>query len=347
MEIKINDLLDVYENEVSRNTKNKNKIYHFEKYKMTNIINIKEEIESNTYNIGKYNIFSIYEPKLRIIMSLSIKDRIVDHYIAKYILIPKVEKYLDIRNVASRKNKGISYGLKLLKKYIEENKKYENIYILKLDISKYFYSINHSILKSMLKEILTEEEYNLVSIYIDSTDAEYVNKRIYDIKNNLKLKIKNEKQIKEIEDIPYYNEGCGLTIGNVCSQILSIYYLSRLDFHIIHNLKCKYMIRYCDDIIVFSKDKDYLKDVYIKINKYLENYKLKLNEKKSFIVNIKNGFIFCGNYVKLKNKKTIIKKCYTSRYKIKKNIKKKYKLYMNNKITFKEFFLSYSSYNLF
>ena len=52
-------------------------------------------------------------------MSLDIGNRIVDHYIAKYILIPKLNKYLDIRNVASRKNMGMSYGIKLLKKYIE------------------------------------------------------------------------------------------------------------------------------------------------------------------------------------------------------------------------------------
>ena len=119
MKAKIKDLLDVYHYEVSKTTKNKNRVYNFEKYKMINIINIKNIIESSNYEIDKYNIFYIYEPKLRIVMSLDIGNRIIDHYIAKYILIPKLDKYLDIRNVASRKNMGMSYGIKLLKNYIE------------------------------------------------------------------------------------------------------------------------------------------------------------------------------------------------------------------------------------
>ena len=57
MEVKIKDLLDVYHYEVSKNTKNKNRVYNFEKYKMLNIINIKEIIESGNYEINKYNIF--------------------------------------------------------------------------------------------------------------------------------------------------------------------------------------------------------------------------------------------------------------------------------------------------
>ena len=48
-----------------------------------------------------------------------------------------------------------------------------------------------------------------------------------------------EKQRQEILDIPYYEYGKGLTIGNVCSQILSIFYLSDIDHCIIHDLKCK------------------------------------------------------------------------------------------------------------
>ena len=60
VKVNIKDLLYVYEKEVSKNTKNKYKIYNFEKYKMMNIINIKNSIENNTYSIGKYNIFYIY-----------------------------------------------------------------------------------------------------------------------------------------------------------------------------------------------------------------------------------------------------------------------------------------------
>ena len=345
MKVKIKDLLDVYHYEVSKTTKNKNRVYNFEKYKMINIINIKNIIESSNYEIDKYNIFYIYEPKLRIVMSLDIGNRIIDHYIAKYILIPKLDKYLDIRNVASRKNMGMSYGIKLLKKYIELNKKYDNLYVLKIDIKKYFYSIDHDVLKSMLVNILDDEEYRLVCGFIDSTDKEYVNIKIKEIKKKILKKAKNKKQYQEVLDIPFYEYGKGLTIGNVCSQILSIFYLSKLDFYIIHNLKCKYMVRYCDDIVIFDYDKERLKDVFKKIELELVKYKLKINKNKSFIINIKNGFIFCGNFVKLDGKKTIIKRCKSSKNKIRRNIIKIKKMYKNGIISFRKYFCSINSYN--
>ena len=98
------DLLDIYEKEISINTKNKRKIYNFEINKIENIYDIKNIIESNNYKIYRYNIFSINSPKYRIVMSLNIKDKIINHYVSRFILIPKLDKYLDIRNCATRKN---------------------------------------------------------------------------------------------------------------------------------------------------------------------------------------------------------------------------------------------------
>ena len=344
MIINVYDLLDVYNNEVSKNTKNKRKVYNFEKHKMIHLYNIKSKIENNKYEINNYNIFNIYEPKLRIIMSLSIENRIVDHYLSKYILLPKLDKYLDIRNVASRKNMGMSYGVKLLKKYIEKNKKYDNIYVLKIDISKYFYSIDHKVLKRMLLGKLNNDEYNLVSKFIDSTDYDYVNKRIEEIKNKLKTITTNSYRLNEIDEIPYYLNGKGLTIGNVSSQILSIFYLSELDFYIINNLKCKYMIRYCDDIIILHNDREYLYEVFDKIKDKLKEYKLRINTKKSFITRLDKGVIFCGNYIKIDNKKTIINKCNANKIRIKRNIKKINKKFIENKIIYKSYFNSINCY---
>lgn len=344
MQIDLKDLINIYEQEVSKNTKNKQKIYNFEKNKLMNITKIKEELQTNKYTLGQYNIFYIYEPKLRIIMSLSIKDRIVDHYIAKKILLPKLEKYLDIRNIASRKNMGLSYGLNLLKKYLEKNKKYKELYALKIDISKFFYTIDHQVLKQMLKDKLTEEELKLVSLLIDSTNKEYINKNITKIKTKLLTKAHTPSQEKEIKEIPHYNYGKGLTIGNVCSQILSIFYLSEIDFYIIHHLKCKYMIRYCDDFIIFHPNKNYLIQVLIQVTTKTENYKLTINPKKSTITPLETGVIFCGYHIKIKNKKTIIKKSKKSQERLQYNLKRNKKLYHQGKITFKKYFNSISSH---
>lgn len=330
--IKVNykDLLDIYENEISKCIKNKKKLYNFEKYKIQNITRALNKIKN--FDKEKYNIFLICEPKERIIMSLNLVDKLINHYISRTILIPKLEKYLDIRNVATRKNMGTSYGIKLLKKYLNLNKKYSEFYILKLDISKYFYTIDHNKLKSMLKGKLDNDEYDIVCKIIDSTDYEYVNKKIKVIKEN-----------NDLKNIPYYEKGKGLPIGGLSSQILSTYYLSEVDYYIIHDLKIKYMIRYMDDFILIHKDKEYLKYCLKQIEHKLEQYSLKLNNNKAEITNIKHGFTFLGYNFKLKGK-LIIKLSNQTRYKKIKNLKTKHKLYKNEKITFQNYFCSVNSY---
>ena len=154
MKVNVYDLLNIYEKEVSKNTRNKNKVNNFEKNKMENIYDIKNIIESGNYKVGKYNIFSVNSPKYRIIMSTNIKDKIINHYLTRYVLIEKLDKYLDIRNCATRCNMGYDYAIKLLLRYLEENKKNGKFYILKIDISKYFYSVDHDVLKSLLVDKL-------------------------------------------------------------------------------------------------------------------------------------------------------------------------------------------------
>ncbi len=332
MEVKVNDILDIY-NSIAKNIRNKRKIHLFEMNKMQNIMTIKTKLENNL-NISKYNIFLIREPKERIIMSLNINDKIINHYVTKYILIPKLEKDLDIRNVATRKGYGSDYAIRLIKKYIEENKKYKNFYILKMDISKYFYNIDHDVLKNMLKEKLNKEEMDIISNILSSTNEIYVNKCIKDIisKNNLK-------------DIPIYKYNKGLPIGNMTSQFLYIYYLNKLDHYIIHNLHLKYFVRYSDDIIIINSNKKYLNECLIKIENILNNdYKLKINKKKTYIKNIKDGFIFLGYYFKLKNNKTIIKVSGQTISKIKNNLKIKTNYYKNNNINLNSYFNCISNY---
>lgn len=175
----INTIIDVYDNEVKRNTKNKLKVEEFDNYYSLNIKEIKEELMSGDYIPGEYNIFFIREPKLRIIMSQSIKDKIINHLVARYFLINVFEKGLIENNIATRKNKGTHYGLKLFKKYLNIMKnKYNNFYILKFDISKYFYNIDHDIVKELIRNKIKDKKViSLIDKIIDSTDKEYINKK--------------------------------------------------------------------------------------------------------------------------------------------------------------------------
>lgn len=340
---KLDTILDLFEQEISKNVKNKHKVYMFEKNKFQNVNRILEILHSGNYAGGKYNIFLIKEPKHRIVMALDITDKLINHFVARYVLEVKLSKYLDPRNIATRKNMGTDYGIKLVKKYLELNKKYEKFYILKLDISKYFYSIDHEVLKDLVKDKLTEEEFNFLSIIIDSTNRDYINKKIDEIKKRYLEKHPQYKE--EMSSIPYYEYGKGLPIGNMTSQFLSIFYLYELDHYIVHDLHIKYYVRYMDDFVLIHHDKEVLKDAYEKIKYILNNkYKLKLNSKKTKIVSASVGFSFLGYTYKVVGKKTIVKLRREAYEKIKRRVKQVYYMYESGFIDFNSAFCSIMSY---
>ena len=289
----INVIMNMYDRVISVNTKNKSKIEKFNDYYSCNIINIKNIINSNDYKPNRYNIFFIREPKLRIIMSQNITDKVINHLVAKYFLIDIFEKSFIDTNVATRVNRGTHYGIRKVKKYLNEIKyKNENFYYLKFDISKYFYNIDHEIAKNLIRNKIKDQKVlKVLDDIIDSTNASYVNKIISDFKQNeierirgLKISDK-EKQIKisEVSKIPLYEFGKGLPIGNMTSQIIAILYLNELDHFIKEKLHIKYYCRYMDDGLLIHNDKEYLKYCLDEILKIINKYNLTLNIKKTRI----------------------------------------------------------------
>lgn len=120
--ISLDNLLFIYEKEISKNIKNKKKLYDFEINKMQYIENIMYMLNKGYVGHNLYNIFLIYEPKCRLVMSLSVKDKVINHFVTRYILENKLTKYLDERNVATRKGMGTDYAVKLVIKYMNKLK---------------------------------------------------------------------------------------------------------------------------------------------------------------------------------------------------------------------------------
>lgn len=334
--ISISDIKDVYK-EIRSNTKNKSKIYKFEEFYSLNISKIKEVFDNKNYKVGKYNIFLIREPKYRIIMSQEIFDKLINHVVARRFLLPGLDKSLINTNVATRVNKGTHYGIKYLKEYLNELKG-NNIYALKFDISKYFYNIDHEILINLLKKKIKDKGIiDILVKIINSTDEKYVNQQIELLKEQEILKVKqaslSEKEkiqrIEEVKKIPLYVKGKGLPIGNMTSQILAIFYLNELDHYIKEKLHIKYYIRYMDDGVLLSHDKEYLKYCLKEIGKIITKYKLKLNNKTKIIHVSKEGLDFLGFRFYIVNNKLIMK----VRNDTKKRFKRKLKAIKKEKIS--------------
>ena len=231
---------------IRKNTKHRQKLLNYEMFYLSNIVHIKWVLEMKKYKHDAYNIFLIQEPKYRIIMSERLKDKIVNHLISKYALLPVIEPKLISTNVATRKNKGTKAAVMYFKKYVGELKnKYDKIYVLKCDIKKYFYTIDHNILFNKVKKLLQDEDIlAIVKDIIDSTDVLEVNEEIKKNINREILRLKanknvDMKRIKELESMPLYKKGKGLPIGNMSSQLLVILYLNDLDHFIKEKLHVK------------------------------------------------------------------------------------------------------------
>lgn len=333
--VTIREIIDFYEKTLRKTIKNKKRLIRFEMYKSAHMNYIVRVLNGEEKIRHYYNIFLIYEPKPRLIMSLNIDDKMVNHYFTIKVLIPKLEKRLDDRNVATRIGKGTDFALSLIKKYIEFYKREKkDYYVLKIDISKFFYSIDHQVLKSMLKKDLDPNEYYFCCKIIDSTNEDYINKQIEKIK-------KRYPNVK----IPIYEYQKGLPIGNLSSQCLSIYYLNEVDHYIIHDLHLKHYVRYMDDFLIFHEDKEYLQICKKKIIDILKNdYKLKINEKKTNIQKGKYGFYFLGYQFYVKNNRTIMRIKNSTIKNMKKKLKHNNHLFLDDKITLAKYFSAMSNY---
>ncbi len=338
-------------NKVCCKVRNKNKVEKFELYKSEHIINIKNRLKNKNIILDKYNIFMITDPKCRIVMSQEIEDKIINHLVAEYILVKTFENKYPESMCATRIGKGTHYGIKLLKKYLNEMKsKNDNFYILKLDISKYFYSIDHEVLKKIVSsKIKDQDSLNIINNIIDSTNKPYINEKIKNLKetriNYLKRINASEKLIKEVEEIPLYEYGKGVPIGDQTSQAFGLIYLYEINHFIKEKLHIKYLINYMDDFIIIHHDKQYLKYCLKEIKNKLENeYKLKLNMKKTKIDSIKNSIDFLGFNFYIKNNKIIMKIRNNTKKKFKKRIKNLKLLKANKLISKKKYNMFLASY---
>ena len=153
------DSIFTYENvewayhNVCKNCRSISKKTKFSYFSNSNIFDIYNKLNNYNYSFSKYKIFIIKDPKYRVIMSDTIYDKIVNYIIAYKILLPALSSSLIDQNVATRKGYGANKAYYYFEKYANTLKNNGNLYVLKIDIKKYFYNINHLILMNLLKSL--------------------------------------------------------------------------------------------------------------------------------------------------------------------------------------------------
>lgn len=211
-----------------------------------NLINIHNHLVWKSYRPSPYKYFTIYEPKERIIAALPFVDRVVHHALCN-IIEPICERSMIHDSYACRRGQGVQAGvLRTTQLLRDTHRRWGRVYCLKADVKKFFPSIDHEVLKKIIRRrIACLDTLNMIETIIDST-----------------------------------GDDKGLPIGSLTSQLWANVYLNELDHYAKERLGIKYYVRYMDDFLILHDDKQELRRILAEITGFLaDRLRLDLNGK--------------------------------------------------------------------
>jgi RNA-directed DNA polymerase len=222
-----------------------------------NLFYLQTQLKNNTWTPHPYHYFKIMDPKERIISVAHFEDRIVHHAVVRQLELI-YEPCFYHHSYATRKNKGVHKAIQ----YAQAKSK-QNSYYLKCDVEKYFDTIDHGVLLSLLGQKIKDDAFLTLLDKI----------------------IKNGNIT-----------GRTLPVGNLTSQFFGNVYLNGLD-HWIARSDIAY-VRYMDDFVIFSKDLNFLKKFKMEIENYLHDFlRLRLKNKSIQIHSCAIGIPFLGAHI--------------------------------------------------
>lgn len=210
------------------------------KREASNILALHNSLVNKTFTTSKYNVFKVFDPKEREVYSLPyFPDRIVHHAVMN-VLEPMFTSTFTADTFSCIKGKGISGAMAAVKEALKDVD--NTTYCLKLDIKKFYPSIDHDVLKGLLRR-----------------------------------KIKDKDLLWLLDDV--IDSAPGVPIGNYLSQYFANFYLAYFDHWIKEEKRVKYYFRYADDLVILSPDKNHLHALLADIRQYLHiNLKLTIKE---------------------------------------------------------------------
>lgn len=299
-------------------------VYNLDAWAM--VQEIRNEIFNGTYSIDRYYIFYVYEPKKRMIMSISFKHRIVQWAIYRVINPVLVKGYIE-DSYGCIPGRGSLSAMQRLKYWVVmASRKEEQWFYLKLDISKYFYRISHRVLKKILAKKIKDKR--LLKVLYSIIDCEHT---------PFGLPLGRSPGDVPLEERLF---DVGMPIGNLLSQLFANVYLNELDQYCKRELQIRFYIRYMDDVIILCNSKLQLRIWKDQIEQFLlKELELHLN-KKTCIRPIGQGIEFVGYRVWAD--RVVIRKSTTLR--IRRALRGMAAKYTDYKITMQDFSETLQSY---
>lgn len=272
-----------------------------------NLSVLAREISTGHYEVGRSICFVVDKPVKREIFAADFRDRVVHHLLFNW-LSPMLERSFVADSYSCRKGKGTLYGIERTRKHIRQCtcNFTQTAYVLKVDISGYFMSINR---QRLLDTILTEmEKYRhrrcgrgkmTWEERIDYTLATDLLRKVIlnDPTQNCIFRGNRSAWNGLPANKSLFNseEGCGLPIGNLTSQLFSNVYLSAFDNRMKREEGLRYYGRYVDDIIIVHPDSHYLAQLLGRMERILKtDYGLTMHPRKRLLQRADQGFDFLG-----------------------------------------------------
>ena len=253
------DNLYLADKKARRNKSNRKDIIQFDKNKDVLLRQLQKQLIEGKFATSTYDTFVIHEPKERLIFKLPYyPDRIVHHAVMNIMEPIWVSTFIK-GTYSCIKKRGIHKALADVKEALKD--KQNTVYCLKLDIRKFYPSINHDVLKTIIRK-----------------------------------KIKDNRLLKLLDEI--IDSANGVPIGNYLSQFFANLYLTYFDHHIKEVKHVKYYFRYADDIIILHSDKEFLHQMLHEIQQYLGSLKLQLKDNYQIFQVDNRGISFVGYIIR-------------------------------------------------
>ena len=237
------------------------------------LIQLQAQLRHKTYCPGAYRTFEIIEPKRRMISAAPYRDRVVHHALCN-VIVPLFEATYIHDSYANRLGFGTHRALRRFTHFARSDR-----YVLQCDLKKYFPSVDHEILKTILRRKLKcPDTLWLIDTLIDnSNDQELV-----------------VHHFSDDDLLTSLDRRHGLPIGNLTSQFFANVYLNGFDHFVKEQLKAAKYLRYVDDFALFSNDRTFLSEAQLAIEDYLATLRLKIHPIKSQLFETRHGASFLG-----------------------------------------------------
>jgi RNA-directed DNA polymerase len=262
--ISVENLLAAW-TEFRRGKRNRTDVLEFESQFMTNILELHHQLHNKIYTHGGYEHFTVSDPKHRDIHKACVRDRLLHHAIYR-ILYPNYDRRFITDSYSCRNGKGTYKAIDTFHRFARKASRNHtrSCYVLKCDIRKFFASIDQEILQKIIgKEISCSGINGLLKKVIESFHSNKPRK--------------------------------GLPLGNLTSQLLVNIYMNEFDQYVTHKLKFRHYIRYADDFVFLSGNKDELLKILAHIVKWLDSeLLLELHPNKVSVQTVSSGVDFLG-----------------------------------------------------